>query len=51
MSLKSQILFKVYYLVLDAKLLLFNMNHVEMFFIESLTKNLTKLFTPVDVIE
>ena len=32
------------------KLLLINMNYVDFFFLQSLyTKNLTKLFTPVDV--
>ena len=43
---------KTDYLILDTKLLLINMNHVEFFsyfrnFID--TKNLTKLFTLIDV--
>ena len=48
------ILLKLYYLVLDAKIttkLLINMNYIDFFFfLQSVhTKNLTKLFTPVDV--
>ena len=47
MTLKNQILFKLYYLVLDVKLLLINMNHIEIFFYRKSidTKKLTKLFT------
>ena len=46
--LKKLILVKFHYLVLDAKLLI---NHVESFFSSKNldTKNLTKLFTIVDV--
>ena len=49
------ILLKLYYLVLDAKIttkLLINMNYIDFFFffLQSVhTKNLTKLFTLVDV--
>ena len=44
---------KIDYIVLNAKLLLININYVKFFFfLESLdTKNLTKLFTLVDVVD
>ena len=41
--------FKFNYFILDVKLLLINMNHVNFFFDSLKTKNLTKFFTPIDV--
>ena len=43
---------KIIYLVLDAKLLLINMNYVEFFFYRNFIdkKNLTKFFILVDVV-
>ena len=42
---------KIDYLVLDAKLLLININYIEFFFLINFinTKNLTKLFALVDM--